>query len=164
MLTTASHVPQFAVDSTGQVIWYSKVDAPYATRPVAGGAFLQLFGFTSDLGNSGFREIDLAGNLVKETNIECLNSQLALLGNHSVTAVHHEARRLPNGNYLVLTMSERMSTAQGALADIARRHDSGAEFRSAGIVGMGFIRSSGHQPHRGTQRNLHQRPCRMRAV
>ena len=95
VLSTASHAPQFAVDSTGQVIWYSKVDAPYATRPVAGGTFLQLFGFTSDLGNSGFREIDLAGNLVKETNVECLNSQLALLGNQPVTAVHHEARRLP---------------------------------------------------------------------
>jgi hypothetical protein len=118
VLSTASHVPQFAVDSTGQVIWYSKVDAPYATRPVAGGTFLQLFGFTSDLGNSGFREIDLAGNLVKETNVECLNSQLAVMGNHPVTAVHHEARRLPNGNYLVLAMTERMSTSQGASADI----------------------------------------------
>ena len=118
MLTTLSHAPQFAVDSTGQVIWYSRVDAPYATRPVPGGTFLQLYGFTSDLGNSGFREIDLAGNLVKETNVECLNSQLALIGNQPVTAVHHEARRLANGNYLVLAMSERMSTAQGALADI----------------------------------------------
>ncbi len=119
VLTTSSHAPQFAVDSTGQVIWYSKVDAPYATRPVPGGTFLQLYGFTSDLGNSGFREIDLAGNLVKETNVECLNSQLALTGTHAITAVHHEARRLANGNYLILTMSERMSTAQGALADIA---------------------------------------------
>ena len=56
---------------------------------------------------------------MKETNVECLNSQLALMGNHPITVVHHEARRLANGNYLILAMTERMSTAQGALADIA---------------------------------------------
>jgi hypothetical protein len=44
---------------------------------------------------------------------------LALIGNHPITVVHHEARRLANGNYLVLAMTERMSTAQGGLKDIA---------------------------------------------
>jgi hypothetical protein len=119
VLTTVSHVPQFAIDNTGQVIWYSLVAAPYATRPAPGGTFLQLFGYSTDLANSGFREIDLAGNLLKETNVECLNSQLSQIGRQPITAVHHEARRLANGNYLILAMTERMSTAQGALTDIA---------------------------------------------
>ena len=119
VLTSVSHFPQFAIDSTGHVIWYSLVDTQYATRPVPGGTFLQLYGGTIDLGNSGFREIDLAGNLLKETNVERLNSQLTVMNNHSIASVHHEARRLANGNYLVLAMTERMSTAQGALTDIA---------------------------------------------
>ena len=41
------------------------------------------------------------------------------MGNHPITVVHHEARRLANGNYLVLAMTERMSNAQGGLTDIA---------------------------------------------
>jgi hypothetical protein len=119
VLTLLSPFPQFAVDSTGQVIWYNPVNSPYATRPAPGGTFLQLFGYSKDLGNSGFRETDLVGNLVKETNVERLNSQLALIGHNPITAVHHEARRLANGNYLILAMTERMSTLQGGLADIA---------------------------------------------
>ena len=35
-----------------------------------------------------------------------------------VTTFHHEVRRLPNGNFLVLAMTERMSAAQGPLTDI----------------------------------------------
>jgi hypothetical protein len=119
VLRNVSPFPTFAVDSAANVIWYSTVVSPYVTRPVPGGTFLQLFGYTKDLSNSGFRETDLVGNLVRETNVERLNAQLALMGRQPVTVVHHEVRRLANGNYLALAQTERMSTAQGPLTDIA---------------------------------------------
>jgi arylsulfate sulfotransferase len=111
--------PMFGVDATGNVIWYNPAPTSYATRPVPGGTFLLLYGYTRDLANSGFREVDLAGNLVKETNIERMNVELAARGMHPVTVFHHEVRRLPNGNYLVLAMTERLSDVQGPNTDIA---------------------------------------------
>jgi hypothetical protein len=118
-LSTLSPYKQFAVDATGNVIWYSTIASPYATRPAAGGTFLQIFGYTTNLANSGFRETDLVGNLVKETNVERLNVQLAVMGRHPITVIHHEARKLSNGSYLMLAMTERMTTDQGPLKDIA---------------------------------------------
>ncbi len=111
--------PMMALDAAGNVIWYNTVPTVYPTRPVPGGTFLLLFGFTRDLANSGFREVDLGGNVVKETNVECINAQLAAKGVHAVNTFHHEVRRLANGNYLVLAMTERMSDIQGAQTDIA---------------------------------------------
>lgn len=109
----------FAVDAAGRLIWYSPVPGTYATRVVPGGSYLQIFGFGQDLTASGFQEVDLAGNILKETNVERLNDQLLARGVAPITAVHHEVRKLDNGGYLVLTMSERMSTAQGGtLKDI----------------------------------------------
>jgi arylsulfate sulfotransferase len=44
-----------------------------------------------------------------------VNQQLASMGVHPVGGFHHEARKLPNGNYLVLADSERILTdVQGA--------------------------------------------------
>ena len=120
LFATLVQYPMFAVDASGSVIWYNTASTAYATRPVAGGDFLLLFGYTRDLANSGFREVDLGGNLVKETNLERINEQLAAIGMHPATVFHHEVRRLPNGNYLVLAMTERVSDLQGSPAtDIA---------------------------------------------
>ncbi len=116
-MTLFSYAP-FAVDSTGNVIWYSTMPTTYATRPAAGGTLLQLFGMYRDLGGSGFREVDLAGNTVKETNVERMNEQLATRGMHPVNVFHHEIRKLPNGNYLLLAQTERMSDLQGPQTDI----------------------------------------------
>ena len=79
----------------------------------------QLYGFTKDLANSGFVEIDLAGNTIRRTNIERMNEQLAAADRNPVTAFHHEVRRLANGNYMVLAMTERMNNIQGPNLDIA---------------------------------------------
>lgn len=114
-----SQLAGFAVDATGAVIWYSPVPGVYSTRPVSGGTFLQLFGFTKDLANSGFVEIDLAGNTIRCTNIERMNEQLAAAGKHPVTTFHHEVRRLTNGNYMMLAMTERTNDIQGPNLDIA---------------------------------------------
>jgi len=45
-----------------------------------------------------------------ETNAARVNEQLAAMGVHSINGFHHEARKLPDGKYLVLAASERILT------------------------------------------------------
>ena len=43
------------------------------------------------------REIDLAGNAVRETNMDAVNAQLNARGYHPVFTFTHDVERLPNG-------------------------------------------------------------------
>jgi len=100
-----------ATDLQGNVIWFSPGDITFLTRPVDGGTFLGI-GENEFLDPSKqfMREFDLAGNTVAETNAARINQQLTALNVHPINAFHHEARKLPNGSYLVLANSERMLT------------------------------------------------------
>jgi hypothetical protein len=117
-LDTVGYHP-YAVDAGANVIWYAPTTQVYLTRPVSGGGYLVTYGFGTDLANSGLRQYDLAGNLVKETNVEQMNVELAAAGMNPVTVFHHEIRELPNGNYMVLAMREVASAVQGPPDDIA---------------------------------------------
>ena len=64
------------------------------------------------------REIDLAGNTLLETTSGAVNEQLVALGAQPVTSLHHEARRLANGNILVLGSLERMTPGVQGGADV----------------------------------------------
>ncbi len=109
----------YAVDSTGKLVWYLPGDYFHLTRPAPGGTFLVVYEPTVDLANSGFREYDIAGNVLKQTNIEQINSQLAQMGvGYTINTVHHDVRRLENGNYLMLAMTELLSGAQPPATDI----------------------------------------------
>ncbi len=94
----------FAMDLGGRLRWYyhSSME-PSLMRPVAGGTFLMQE-------NDGMilREVDLPGHVVRETTVERINEQLRAMGLEPVTALHHEARRLPNGYTGVLAYAERM--------------------------------------------------------
>ncbi len=111
--------PAFAVDAALNVIWYAPTTQVYLTRPVPGGGYLVTYGFTTDLSNSGLRQYDLAGHLVAQTTVERVNDQLTAVGAATVTAFHHEIRKLANGNYLLLAMTELASSIQGSPNDIA---------------------------------------------
>ncbi|WP_419176160.1 aryl-sulfate sulfotransferase [Desulfosediminicola sp.] len=54
------------------------------------------------------REIDLAGNTIRETNVERINEQLIAMGYDPIYYFHHDARRLPNGHTLVMAGVERI--------------------------------------------------------
>src|SRR5581483_11307609 len=59
--------------------------------------------------NQPVREIDLAGNTLRETTTGRINEQLAGLGNPDrIDALHHEATRLPNGHTLLFGYVERL--------------------------------------------------------
>ena len=117
-----------ATDFTGQVIWYYGQDPlllgnwGYVTQPVAGGTMLLLLNDSETPGYWGqiLREIDLAGNAVRETRVSRVNEQLVAKGQDTISAFSHEGLRLPNGHTVVLGFVERMlADAQGpGLVDV----------------------------------------------
>ena len=54
------------------------------------------------LGFNVLREIDLAGNPLRETNIDAVNAQLTAKGQEIIYGFHHEILRLPNGSIATL--------------------------------------------------------------
>lgn len=59
------------------------------------------------------REIDLAGNPLRETNVDAVNAQLIALGHDRIYTFHHELQRLPNGATVVLGLLERTVDING---------------------------------------------------
>ena len=103
--------PAIATDLNGSVVWYYAGNISYLTRPVTGGTFMGLAeDGTKDRSQQFFREFDLAGITLAETNAARLNEQLAAIGVNPINGFHHEARKLSNGDYLVLANSERILT------------------------------------------------------
>ena len=102
----------FATDLWGRVIWYyPNLGTPwqfasYLVRPVYGGTMLLVVNYLDRV--QGLREIDLAGNTLRETNTTAVNEQLAALGHDSIISFHHDAVRLANGRTLVLANVERI--------------------------------------------------------
>ena len=120
-----------ATDLYGRPLWYY---APFndpsqygglLTRVLPGGTMLVLSNGTNSVDATTslqiLREIDLAGNALRETNASRVREQLDALGLVSdcaaggsvcaLTTFHHEAIRLPNGHTLALAHIERMFPA-----------------------------------------------------
>lgn len=116
-----------ATDLNGNIIWYyAAFDSPaqsgaLLTRVVQGGTMLVI----ADGANAGnqqiLREIDLAGNTLRETNATRIRQQLAAMGKKSACtkgsticifgAFHHEAIRLPNGHTMAFGDVEKIFPA-----------------------------------------------------
>jgi arylsulfate sulfotransferase len=113
----------FATDLDGRVVWYLPA-AEFLMRVVPGGRFL-LMAEGMNSANSMrqgqvLRERDLAGNIVRETNVARVAEQLRsrgiesdcrLGGKECLSGFHHEALRLPNGHTLVIAGLERLMPA-----------------------------------------------------
>ena len=109
----------FATDMDGNLIWY--LSAPeFLTRVLPGGRLLVLSEGANSVNDMRrlqiVREVDLAGHIVRETNVGRIAEQLEGRGIHSdckkggrecVSGIHHEAIRLPNGHTLIIAGLER---------------------------------------------------------
>lgn len=112
------YVP-FATDLSGRVIWYYQQLAslaqqhPYNIRPIAGGTMLLLISDPSrpGLGQQIFREIDLAGNTIRQTSVQRVSQQLKAQGKYPIVSFSHEAIRLANGHTILLASQEKMYPA-----------------------------------------------------
>ena len=135
-----------ATDLHGDVTWYyASGAAALLTRPLPGGFILTLqdgVAWNPALNGSQYvREIDLAGNIVRETNTGIISQQLLALGAKDATPCyqvpnpppvgtaclnhfHHEAMQLPNGYTAILARLEKLfppgtqGSTTGQLVDI----------------------------------------------
>jgi hypothetical protein len=108
-----------ATDLAGSVVWFYPEFEAQITRPLTGGTMLMIGnGLGTGTGYWGdqtrqwiLREIDLAGNTNRETNVDRVNEQLVALGADYIGRFHHDAVRLPNGHTLVFGDVQRIFPA-----------------------------------------------------
>jgi hypothetical protein len=101
-----------AYNMSGQPIWYyptSHGNLMYLTRPVAGATFLLVI-WSDPTDVNVLREVDLQGNVVRETNAYTISQQLAAKGLPTINWMSHEALRLPSGHTVLLGSTERILT------------------------------------------------------
>jgi hypothetical protein len=111
-------VDTLATDLMGNIVWYYDPVAnalpSYAPSLVPGGTVLLLGGKLDNVaGADTLREVDLAGDTLRETNIGAVNAELAALGQQSITDFTHDAQRLPNGDTAVLALTPRTINVKG---------------------------------------------------
>ncbi|MBV8676355.1 MAG: aryl-sulfate sulfotransferase [Planctomycetaceae bacterium] len=114
----AGTINTVATDLQGNVEWYYDSVAnnfnSYGPSLVPGGTVLLLGGnLTLSSGATILREIDLAGDPLRETNTDAINAELAALGQHSISTFSHDAQRLPNGDTAVLAYTQRTIDVNG---------------------------------------------------
>lgn len=110
-----NRIPPFpyATDLAGRTLWYYALEDPNEANamlfyPGAGGTFMMKVD-VGDYQARILREVDLAGNVVRETNVDAINAQLAAMGySEPFTSFHHESLPLPNGDVAVLGSVERI--------------------------------------------------------
>jgi hypothetical protein len=107
-----------ATDLAGNIDWYYDPVVNnfqgYGPSLVPGGTILMLGGKQDNLGGANtLREIDLAGDLLHETNVDAVNAQLAALGQYPILDFNHDAQRLPNGDTAVIANTQRVIDVDG---------------------------------------------------
>src|SRR5262245_5170438 len=113
----------YVTDLSGHLVWYYNL-AQGGLKPttamggslVEGGTVLLMgVGPNAPRSNSKdvLREIDLAGNTLRETNIAAVNAQLQAMGHDVIHSFTHDARRLPNGQTAVIGLTERTIDING---------------------------------------------------
>jgi hypothetical protein len=122
---SAPNLPQpYVTDLSGNVVWYyapsqagfqagipalSADLVPGGTVLVTGTDSRAPFPFSQDI----LREIDLAGDPVRETNLDAVNAQLVAMGYNTIDSFTHDATRLPNGQTAVIGLTERTVNING---------------------------------------------------
>jgi hypothetical protein len=114
--------PLLATDLAGRVTWYYDLTGSGFTLTKAGqslvpGGTLLLNGVDPytpvPSAPNVLREIDLAGDPVRETNLAAINAQLAARGFEPVHAFHHDVQRLADGTTVALAYTERTVDIDG---------------------------------------------------
>ena len=116
------HVNLLATDLAGNPLWYYDPRGSgvfvWSVSLVSGGTALLL---SRDqyraTGYNVLREIDLAGNRVRETNVDAVNAQLEAMGLPVIYSFHHDAQRLPDGGTAVLAYSQKTLDVNGVPTD-----------------------------------------------
>ena len=115
--TTTYPLQALVTDLQGNVIWYYDLDptgtAGYRSVPfkLMQNGHVLAYVYTSGTVTDGpgiLREIDLAGNTLRELGVAELNDRLAAAGiNLTVNALHHDFAMLPNGHVILLAFHNK---------------------------------------------------------
>jgi hypothetical protein len=108
------NVNTLATDLMGRVEWYydplaSGIGGGTGMSLVPGGTVLLM----DSVYGTVLREVDLAGNTLRETNVDAINAQLTARGDDTILDIHHDAQRLPNGATAVLAQIQRTVDIDG---------------------------------------------------
>lgn len=98
-----------ATDLEGNVVWYYPGAVSLLTR-AEGGTFWGIIQAPGPKTLQRFREFDLTGMTLRESNAGRINEQLRAMGKREISGFHHEARALPDGRVLVLASNEQIMT------------------------------------------------------
>lgn len=123
LIRAPSNAPNpLATDLQGQVEWYydtshAGLSLTFAGQSLVPGGTVLLIGTspTPPLPGSRdiLREIDLAGNTIRETSLDAVNAQLTALGQDVVHSFTHDVERLPDGSTAVVGLVERTVNING---------------------------------------------------
>jgi hypothetical protein len=102
---TSNQIQALFTDRDANPIWYYQTDPsyyPYTFKLLQNGHFL--FSMANAGGDSLIREVDLAGNAIRELDITVLEQRMQSAGfNFVPTGYHHDFLPLDNGHLIVLT-------------------------------------------------------------
>jgi hypothetical protein len=119
-----------ATDLHGNVLWYYPDANVVLTRTNLDGSIV-LIQKRTDSALPGLREIDLAGNVLRETTVGRVNEQLLAAGYPRIYNFNHDARRIynpgkPNHDYIVLIAATDL---------ISEQHQGGKPGQPVEIIG-----------------------------
>jgi hypothetical protein len=111
----ANAVNLLASDLSGRLVWYYDplasglvgIGLPGSAPLPTGTVMLGGRDSHRPLGLNVMREIDLAGNPLRETNIDAVNAQLRARGQEIIYGFHHEFLRLPSGDIATLGWTQK---------------------------------------------------------
>jgi arylsulfate sulfotransferase len=115
-----NRVNTLATDLNGNVIWYYDRMANnfpgHALNLEPGGTVMMLGGKDVGVAGAGYntlRQVDLAGDTLRETNINAVNAELAALHQPRIIDFDHEAKLLPNGDTAVVASTPEIADYKG---------------------------------------------------
>ena len=118
-LPSGKPINTVATDLNGNVIWYYDTMAnrfpSYAQNLEPGGTVMMLGGTAAGVagGFNTLRQVDLAGDTLRETNIHAVNAKLAAMHQPQILDFDHEAKLLPNGDTVVLASTPKIVNYKG---------------------------------------------------
>lgn len=111
--TTKNEVQGYYTDRDGNIIWYYDVGAsngnfPYLIKLLPNGHMFIGVGFGGSTAGPGagtmIREVDLAGNTIREMDVASLDAKMQAAGFNFIPAsMHHDVLALDNGHLILLT-------------------------------------------------------------
>jgi arylsulfate sulfotransferase len=126
MLGTGNSPPVVVSDLSGNVLWSyqpggNSVDIVQPVKMLSNGHFIVVDSPTSTAPLAAtappagtldvVREVDLAGNTIREISIDTLNSRLVAAGfNYTADVIHHDVTVLPNGHWILIVNSTEQFT------------------------------------------------------